>query len=637
MVPLKSRKAEAILLCLALSDERGFEREYLSRLLWPDLPSSKAKASLRQALARLRRVFGDVLLSPKPGWISLSKRTVVCDLWRLKQNSRLVDGGDGIKVWPTEPFLLNFPEPTNEFSEWIEMAKRECREQLKMAAIRNLSDPEYPANSKDGVAQTLLLLDHLDEECVSAVLVYLRVAGSDRRFLAVRNSYTSKLNAELGLTPSDEFLKRFAGTKTRGVPPHSFDGKLTPDRTPQCKGAEFDKPILTVSNFDVVGTNDDLSYLGLGFTEEIIMLLSNQNWFEVNKGDAKLFYSPPKVGSRRPEHLTNAYSVSGTIATSTRNLRISVKLVGELEEKVKWSRSYQCSIDDFFDLQQDIVASISEVLTSKVLSAEATTANQLDSEFSKDIWVRTMKARYLFWKMGKKNNAEARALLDDVIDRSDPPSVPAFVLSTFIRLMDVWSLWSSAPKKDVETAVMLSERSVRVYPDDPWTYFSLATALGLVDRLDQAIETYARALTFNPNFAPAIGAKGKYQVFSGDIDQAKKSLKTAIKLNDMDTHYGLWQNAVGIAHYLEGDFDQAQVWADRAISTNSFWAHNYLLSAANQLAKGNSTKAKEAYSFAEKFLPEMTAENLHFSFPFQSAPLKTAFFDPLHELGLPKS
>src|SRR5437762_13849041 len=53
-----SRKAQALLVYLAVTG-RPQPREALAGLLWGGLPEAFARASLRQALASLRRLVGD--------------------------------------------------------------------------------------------------------------------------------------------------------------------------------------------------------------------------------------------------------------------------------------------------------------------------------------------------------------------------------------------------------------------------------------------------------------------------------------------------------------------------------------------------------------------------------------------------
>ena len=56
---LSSKKAQALLVYLALSPERSLSRDKIATLLWSDRGDEQARASLRQTLSVLRRAFPD--------------------------------------------------------------------------------------------------------------------------------------------------------------------------------------------------------------------------------------------------------------------------------------------------------------------------------------------------------------------------------------------------------------------------------------------------------------------------------------------------------------------------------------------------------------------------------------------------
>ena len=54
-----SDKVRALLVYLAVEQDRPWRREHLAGLLWPEKSSHKARANLRRALANLRKVIND--------------------------------------------------------------------------------------------------------------------------------------------------------------------------------------------------------------------------------------------------------------------------------------------------------------------------------------------------------------------------------------------------------------------------------------------------------------------------------------------------------------------------------------------------------------------------------------------------
>jgi DNA-binding SARP family transcriptional activator len=61
---MRSDKVRALLGYLSIEGNKPHRREKLAGLLWPDCPEASARASLRRALADMRKVIGDEVAIP---------------------------------------------------------------------------------------------------------------------------------------------------------------------------------------------------------------------------------------------------------------------------------------------------------------------------------------------------------------------------------------------------------------------------------------------------------------------------------------------------------------------------------------------------------------------------------------------
>ncbi len=109
IVPITMRKAQGLIAILATSADRSLDRVSLQEALWPEFPVVSQQASLRQALAHLRKVL--------PHEFVIASRTVC----RIAPDIRLSSD-----VFETDPesnavFLPEFPEP------WFERQRRKFR------------------------------------------------------------------------------------------------------------------------------------------------------------------------------------------------------------------------------------------------------------------------------------------------------------------------------------------------------------------------------------------------------------------------------------------------------------------------------------------------------------------------------
>jgi tetratricopeptide (TPR) repeat protein len=85
---LATRKAEALLALLALRPGQAWGRDKLCGLLWPNVPDTQARHSLRQTLLRIRKGLDGVgqVLRADPGTVSLDAELVRVDVALLEQH-----------------------------------------------------------------------------------------------------------------------------------------------------------------------------------------------------------------------------------------------------------------------------------------------------------------------------------------------------------------------------------------------------------------------------------------------------------------------------------------------------------------------------------------------------------------------
>jgi len=634
----KSRKTAAVLLALCLVGPRGIRREDLAFLLWPDLTEARAKAGLRRALSRIRAISASSLYKPSSGWVAINEKVVSCDLWVIQQ---AIEGKSRISqslLCPTEGFLVSFPNPTDTFSEWVTAKIDSNKNTLKMRLFAVLNGESSAKLDKQLAAQFLLLIFPIDPIVNDRVLSFLRHNNDIKLFESVfeafeRRSYARGKSSKLNQLSKKNrtFLEKLSSIQSS----RPSKSPIYPSRRKN-ESQHHIKPILVVESFKFLGTYADVKYLGEAISEELIQRLSKQNWFSVQYLGLPNSYKPKGVKNHALNKLCNNYNLSGTVLADENTIRISVRLSDSDSGFVYWSAQYDDEMKNILSVHTEIVGKISEILSSKLISVEAKNISENaisdDSELTLDVWENTMRARNLFWRTSRINNQKAKALLEPVIKTEFPP-IPALVTAAFTRLVDTWSLWSEKPIDDIEYARRIAERAVQLDPSDPWSYFTLGTCLGAAGNLKSAIYSFDRSLELNPNFSASIGARGKYKIFNGNIEEGEKDLIVALEMNDLDPHYGLWQQAYGIAKFLQGDFDEALFWCERAISTNSYWYHNYILSAAILSMQGNLQLGHKEYAKVLKFLPKINSTNWFYGDPFKNQKDKRKFVEALSVYG----
>ena len=140
-VRISSRKAQAVLACLALRPGTAFARDRLASLLWDDSDPELGRASLRQALAALRRSLPDAaakaLLSETTS-VALDAALASSDVQRFRDLVR--DGSphalaEAAERYPGE-LLPGFDARSAAFDAWIDEHRRSLRREWVQALQR---------------------------------------------------------------------------------------------------------------------------------------------------------------------------------------------------------------------------------------------------------------------------------------------------------------------------------------------------------------------------------------------------------------------------------------------------------------------------------------------------------------------
>jgi DNA-binding SARP family transcriptional activator len=209
VLPLPTRKTQALLAFLAVPPGQTHPRGKLATLFWGDMGQKQSRGNLRQALARLRRTLGD----PEVLWldgeeVGLDPARVVSDVQRfeacaaegtpeaLAEAARLYQGD----------FLAGLSLQEAPFEEWL-LAQRERLREQAMEVIARLLTHHRRVGELEAALQSALQLLSLDplQEPVHRTLMRL-YAQLGRRGAALRQYQvcSAALERELRVEPEPE-------------------------------------------------------------------------------------------------------------------------------------------------------------------------------------------------------------------------------------------------------------------------------------------------------------------------------------------------------------------------------------------------------------------------------------------------
>jgi DNA-binding SARP family transcriptional activator len=210
-VVLAKRKAQALLVYLALAGGQPRQREELATLLWGDADEADARNSLRQTIFLIRRALPgaaiDYLVVRRDA-VALEPGSVHIDVARFER--RIAEGTtdaleEAVDLYRGD-FLEGFDLEESGFEEWMRTERERLRGVMR-GALARLLERHTEAGHLDRaleVARRLLALDPLDEPTHRALM---RLHARQGRHAAALRQYQlcmGVLERELGVEPDAE-------------------------------------------------------------------------------------------------------------------------------------------------------------------------------------------------------------------------------------------------------------------------------------------------------------------------------------------------------------------------------------------------------------------------------------------------
>ena len=192
-------KSLALLTFLAL-ESGAHRRDELAALLWGDAPDDAARASLRQALAQLRRALGDSLVADRQQ-VSLAQpvRSDAADFLEAADRS----SAEAAR-YDVPRFLSGFSLKGAEgFEEWADRLRRRLLQRYEEALRQLAHDAVARSRWRDalGLAERWLETDPLSEEATGTAMQALYCLGDRGAALARFQALKARLAVEASATP----------------------------------------------------------------------------------------------------------------------------------------------------------------------------------------------------------------------------------------------------------------------------------------------------------------------------------------------------------------------------------------------------------------------------------------------------
>jgi adenylate cyclase len=317
-------------------------------------------------------------------------------------------------------------------------------------------------------------------------------------------------------------------------------------------------------------------------------------------------------------------------------VRITGQLIDTATGAHIWADRFDGALDDIFELQDQVAASVVGAIEPKLWQFETERASRKPTESldAYDLYLRALPELQKFTAPGRHAAIAflKRAL---TIDPSYAPAAAAIGWSRVAEMANGTRISASEIAESMRSATEVI-RTGKDQPDPLW--MAALTVSFLSGAHATAAEMIDRALALNPNSANARCARGWVAAFQGQADPAIEALERAMRLSPLDPQRWFIFGGMSFAHLVARRFTEAVDWVDRSLREQPQYAAAYRMKAIACAHLGRSQKAQDcARSILELQPAFRISEWQRSDAEFMGSPETLAMFvDGLRKAGLPE-
>jgi tetratricopeptide (TPR) repeat protein len=315
-------------------------------------------------------------------------------------------------------------------------------------------------------------------------------------------------------------------------------------------------------------------------------------------------------------------------------VRITGQLVDTSTGAHLWAERFEGGLEDIFDLQDQVTASVVGAIAPRLEQAEIERAKRKPTE-SLDAYDYFLRGMAAFHQWTREGNNEALPLFYKAIEL-DPNFASAYGVASRCYGQRKSHGWVTDRAYEIAETARLARRAGELGKDNAVALFSAGIALASVGDLDDGAAYIDRALVLNPNLASAWTASSLVKVWLGEPEVAIERAARAMRLSPHDPLTFVMQAATAAAHFFAGRNAGALSWAQTSIREHPDYIPSTAVAAAAGALAGNHAAAGKAMARLRQLAPELRISNLKDLWPIRRAEDFDRWAEGLRKAGLPE-
>ena len=380
--------------------------------------------------------------------------------------------------------------------------------------------------------------------------------------------------------------------------------------------ATNEKPRLIVLPFSNLNNVEDNDFLVDGIVEDIITEFSRLNSIEIISRNTAFAFKGKEIDNTQ---IAADYGIhfiaTGSVRSSGNRIRISVELTDPATGSSIWSERYDRTMDDVFEVQDEIVRKVMVALVGKLETASLERAKRKPTE-SLNSYEYLLRGRDFHHKFSKEGVLSAIEMLDKSI-AADPGNAQAYAWKACSIGQGLSKGYIEGDfQEGLEEGKAMIQKALELDENDFECNRLLCEINKFFEDFEQSEFFGKKAYDMNPNDPRVVCAYGELLVLTGRAEEGTELLIKAYELDPVGMGASNADKRLGdvmLGAYVKGDYEQCLEY-DRKVGKKQpiAWAAKIAsLSALSQTQEKEAELTKFAAAYPDIVLGE-EIDKLHF-------------------------
>jgi len=393
-----------------------------------------------------------------------------------------------------------------------------------------------------------------------------------------------------------------------------------------------DRPSIAVLPFDNLSSDPEQEYFADGITEDIITELSREkDLFVIARNSSSVYKGQSPDIRQVAKDLGVKYVLEGSVRRAGNKVRLNAQLIDGESNRHIWAERYDRSLEDIFEVQDDLSNTIMNTLIQKIHGSSFDRAIRQPPQnmMAYDHYVYGMA---LMLGLNKNDFLVAQQEALKVIEL-DPNYARGHTLLAWTHLYSYFSGWCEDGELALRQGHEAATKAIDCDKNDFLGYSALGFAELFLKNHDRALNAIDIAVRLCPNNADARAMRASILNFTGDPEQALLEARLAIRHNP--NHPDWYLIGPGRALFILERYQETLLYLERLVDATDDIPTWKAQLGATYMALGRETEARAEISKAMEIEPDLSITWLLSVTPFKDSQVIERYASLLSKAGLP--